>query len=176
MAEPSNGHGVPAQGGGEPRPARIDREPGEGLGHALMLLDEIDRAVRHLRPVLRTVERVSGLTAAQARALMRFADQDGTSFRTTPHRASLTALSRLGLVSSDPARAGQRAEWRLTDAGQAARQQIQGLRIRIVDTAIAELDTNEIEQLRASVRRVGETLSTTTTRRRLPSSADGMPP
>jgi len=136
------------------RPEPVDREPGPRLGRTLMLLDEIDAAARRVRPVLRTVEHLTGLSPAQLTVLMAV---DGDEPRPVDIGAATTAvaLADRGLLRAAGwplAAAG--GGWQLTDDGQAVLQQVQGLRVRIVDTVTGALDDAHLDEIRASLRRV----------------------
>jgi len=144
-----------------PRLAPMDREPGARLGQTLSLLDDIDRAARRLQPLLRTVERVTGLSPAQVSKLMAFADCGQMSVGTTEDATALTALAQKGLVASGQAPPGGGpggTDWRLTDAGWVALEQVQGLRIRALGTIVNTLDDSKVEEIRDTLRGIGDAL------------------
>jgi len=139
----------------------MDQEPGARLGRTLSLLDDIDRAARLLQPLLRTVERMTGLSPAQVGRLMAFADSGQMSVRTTEDATALTALAHKGLVGSDQAPTGGGpggTGWRLTDAGWGALEQLQGLRIRALGTIVNTLDDGQVEEIRGALRGIGDAL------------------
>ena len=147
--------------GNTPRPAPVDQEPGARLGQTLILLDEIDRAARRLQPLLRTVERMTGLSLAQVRTLMAFADDDQMPRGTTSDATTVTSLAHKGLVAPGdrtPGGGAGEAVVRLTDAGRAALEQVQGLRIRAVSTLVNALDDSQVDEIHASLRGIGEAL------------------
>ena len=148
-----------------PRPAPMDREPGERLGRTLSLLDDIDRTARRLQPLLRTVERMTGLPPTQVSTLMAFADSGQMSVGTTEDATALTALARKGLIASGRAAPGGGpgggpggTDWRLTDAGWGALEQVQGLRIRALGTIVNTLDDSQVEEIRDTLRGIGDAL------------------
>jgi len=144
-----------------PRPAPMDREPGARLGQALSLLDDIDRAARRVQPLLRTVERMTGLSPAQVSALLAFADGGRIPEGATPEETALAAVARKGLVTSGHAPPGGGpggADWRLTDAGWVALEQVQGLRIRALGTLVNNLDDSQVEEIRDTLRGIGDAL------------------
>lgn len=148
------------------RPAPVDREPGSRLGQALLLVNEIDRTSRLLRPLLRTVERLTGLSPAQVHALLAAAE-DGEAERGQRDDGPIRlALAGTGLIAADVAPTAEgpdgAATW-LTDSGRAALEQIQGLQIRILDTVMTSLPGGEFDEILASLRRIGDSL-------------EGMPP
>lgn len=142
-----------------PRPGPVDQEPGARLGRALGLLDDIDRAARLLQPLLRTVERMTGLSPALVGRLMSFADSGELSVGSTEDSTGLTALAHKGLVRSDEATPGAergRTRWCLTDAGWVALEQVQGLRIRVLGAIVGTLDDGQVAGLRGTLRGIGD--------------------
>ncbi|MGV8978491.1 MAG: hypothetical protein ACOH17_10645 [Cellulomonas sp.] len=159
MAEPT-GTGLPTSAHGS-RPVPMDREPGARLGKTLSLLEEVDRVAEHARPLLRTVDRMTGLPPAQVSALMIFAQRDQVRVGTARGSTALTALAHKGLVAqADPLPDGDPGDlvWRLTDPGRAALEQVQGLRIRAVGTLLNALDDTQVDALHAAVRAIAHAL------------------
>lgn len=145
-----------------PRPAPIDQEPGARLGKALSLLEDLDRAARHFQPLLRTVERMTGLPPAQASALLAFAEGGRPPEGATPEETALAALAAKGLVTSGRTPPGVEPEgtaWRLTDAGGVTLEQVQGLRIRALDTLASTLSDRQMEQIHDALRGIGDALA-----------------
>ncbi|WP_155855118.1 hypothetical protein [Actinotalea ferrariae] len=147
------------------RPAQVDREPGSRLGQALLLVNEIDRTARLLRPILRTVKRLTGLSPAQVHALLAAAEDGEVDRGPRDDGAIRPALAGTGLITADAttAEGPDGAGSRLTDSGRAALEQIQGLQIRILDTVMTSLPEREVDEILASLRRIGDSL-------------EGMPP
>ena len=156
-----------------PRPGPMDQEPGARLGKALSLLDDIDRATRRLQPLLRTVNRMTGLSCAQVSSLLAFADDGQMPMGTTQGSTPLTELARQGLVAPGEAPPDQGPggpAWRLTDAGRAALGQVQGLRIRALGTLVTTLGDSQVDAIRAAIHGIVEALEV------LPMAADDDPP
>lgn len=162
VPEPPRGQaGTPAA-----RPRAVDVVPGERLGAVLALVEQIDRLVIGIAPVLRTVEQVTGLLLPQVRLLMALDTQ--RPFAAPPGDPEQVAdLARRGLMRrvDPPSRSAGGAEppaeqrWILTDRGRSALEQVLGLRIRIVDTATSSLDTDQLHALTASTGLVAEELA-----------------
>lgn len=156
-----------------PRPGPMDQEPGARLGKALSLLDDIDRAARRLQPLLRTVNRMTGLSSAQVSTLLAYADDGQMPVGTTHGSTLLTELAHKGLVAPGEAPPGLGPggpAWRLTDAGRAALGQVQGLRIRALGTLVNTLDDSQVDAIHAAIRGIVEALEV------LPMAADDDPP
>ncbi len=145
-----------------PRPAPIDQEPGARLGKALSLLEDVDRAARRLQPLLRTVERMTGLPPAQVSALLAFAEGGHMPEGATPDETTLAALAHKGLVTPDrtpPGVGPEGTSWRLTDAGGVTLEQVQGLRIRALDTLASTLNERQMEEIHGALRGIGDALA-----------------
>ena len=134
------------------RPAPMDREPGSRLGQALMLVNEIDRTARLLRPLLHTVERLTGLSPAQVHALLAAAEDAKVDSVPRNDGANIPALAGTGPI------AAYDALGRLTDSEHAALEQIQGLQIRILDTVMTSLPEGDVDEILALLRRIGNSL------------------
>jgi len=148
------------------RPTPMDREPGSRLGQTLMLVNEIDRTARLLRPLLRTVKRLTGLSPAQVHALLAAAEDSQVDRGPRDDGPIGPALAGTGLIAADDATTAEGPDGafsRLTDSGRAAFAQIQGLQIRILDTVMTSLPEGEVDEILASLRRIGDSL-------------EGMPP
>lgn len=162
VPEPAPGRvGTPAA-----RPRPVDVVPGERMGAVLALVEQIDRLIVGLAPVLQTVERVTGLPLPQVRLLMALDLQQ--PFAAPPGDTEHVAdLVRRGLVRrTDPpsrptgdAGSSEEQRWVLTDRGRSALEQVQGLRIRIVDTATSSLDTDRLHAMTASTGLVANALA-----------------
>ena len=145
-----------------PRPAPVDHEPGARLGKALSLLEDVDRAAQRFQPLLRSVERMTGLPPAQVSALLAFAESGRLAEGATPEDMALAALAAKGLVTSGRTPPGVEPEgksWRLTDTGGVTVEQVQGLRIRALDTLASTLSDRQIEQIQDALRGIGDALA-----------------
>lgn len=143
------------------RPAPMDREPGSRLRQTLMLVNEIDRTTRLLRPLLRTVKRLTGLSPAQVHALLAAAEDGEMDRGPLDAGAIRPAFEGTGWITADDATTAEGpdgAVGRLTDSGRAAVEQIQGLQIRILETVMASLPEGEVDEILASLRRIGDSL------------------
>lgn len=127
----------------------MDIEPGR-LVTVLALLDQIDRVIVGVAPVLRTVEEMTGLRLAQVGALMAF-----EANRLAEAQPGMDDLVRSGLAR----RTGPDGmSWELTDQGRTALEQVQGLRIRIVDTVASGLGTDQLGAAVASVGQIADVI------------------
>lgn len=135
-----------ARRGDRPRP--VDVEPGERLGTVLGLLEQIDRVVNGITPVLRTVEQMTGLSLSQVGALMAFDANGSAATHPAAGQHVVDDLVRNGLARRT--RPGG-TSWVLTDQGRSALEQVQGLRIRIVDTVASTLGAAQLDAAVVSV-------------------------
>lgn len=136
------------------RPAPMDREPGTRLDQALALLEGIDQLVTRFEPLKHAVDRLTGLSPAEARALMGFADAADIMLPASRDTSAFAALADHGLIAShSPPPESQQGStrWRITAAGRALLDQLHGLRIRILDTLLTTLDGDQIEAVHATL-------------------------
>lgn len=154
-----------------PRPGPVDREPSSRVGLALVLLDEMTRTADRLRPVLQAIEEVTGLRPEQVKTLLTIAsrspsstpDETGggvtgsaTDRSTAPADTDLIARGLLEPAPDDDGPVG--GTLRLTDRGLAVLSQVQGVRIRILDTLVSALGDRRVGDLLDSLHAVGAVL------------------
>lgn len=73
---------------------------------------------------------------------------------------TLKSLADRGLVEpSGPQHSAKKPAWQLTAAGLAAVEQLQGLRIRIINTVMVELDDHQVHAIQGALQGVGDTLA-----------------
>jgi hypothetical protein len=137
------------------------------------LLDDIDRVARRLLPLPRSVNRMTGLPPVQVSTPMALAHRGRMSVGTIRDPTPLTALVPKGLVASagpPPGREPGEMAWCLTDAGHAALEQVQGLRIRALGTLVNSLDERQVDAIHGAARGIVDALEG------LPAAGDDDPP
>ena len=148
------------------RPRAVDTVPSERMGAVLVLVEQIDRVVVGIAPVLQTVEQVTGLRLPQVILLMAL-DLQRPPAAPSGHPEDVADLARRGLIrpADPPSRPTggsgppEEQRWVLTDSGRSVLEQVQGLRIRIVDTATSSLDTDRLHAMTASTGLVANALA-----------------
>jgi hypothetical protein len=134
------------------RPLPADA-PGARLAVVIQLVDELDDITRAAAEVAAGVEEATGLRRGELAALTAVADgarsarDVGRDVGQPDDAAAVTAgsLVHRGLLR----RAGDRLE--LTEEGRVVVQQVEGLRIRLLDSVVGALGPRATGQLRAAV-------------------------
>lgn len=142
------------------RPTPIDKEPGARLAQTLLLMDEVDRVAKGLLPIQHTVKQLTGLTPALALTLMGVTRDPAGRIDPTTDPAAVTSLADNDLITTTGSSLDDTSGgWRLTPVGQSALQQLQGLRIRIINTVVTELDNRQVDALHDALEGVSDALA-----------------
>lgn len=140
--------------------------PGSSITGVLTLMDELAGLAGAGEGLFRRLEELTGLRAGELHALLAVADGADRSeavAETTGQvddaaAATVTSLRRRGLVTGSGN--ADAVTLRLTESGQVIRQQVEGIRIRLLHGVVSALGEEATGELRSTVQALGRVLST----------------
>lgn len=148
------------------RPGQVDADPSARLEEVLRLLDELTEVAGLSEGLFRAIEHVTGLRVGEVQVLRaatcgaevydvarRVGQPDGAV------NATVDGLVERGLIRRDQ-QAGPTAVLRLTEAGNAALEQTQGVQIRLLDTLVAEVGADGARAFRNTLHGIAGVLRT----------------